>query len=149
MKKSKTARKPSAKPLRNTSKRAKPSAANAGSSRRLPPEEFGEKALHMNAWQWLEREHPTLLAWHTPNGELRHIAVAEKLKRMGVLPGVADFLCFTLNRKVAIELKDDDGEQSDDQIRFEKRWRAIGGEYHICRTLDAFKAIVNAIALFG
>lgn len=102
----------------------------------------------MHAWQWVEREHPSLMIFHVPNGELRHIKVAEKLKRMGVVPGVADFLCFTQNRKVAIELKDDDGEQSDDQIRFERRWRDIGGEYYICRTLDAFKALVNAIVLF-
>ncbi len=68
---------------------------------------------------------------------------------MGVLPGVADFLCFTTTRKAAIELKDTDGEQSKDQERFEKQWRELGGEYFLCRSLEEFKSLVNAIVYFG
>lgn len=103
----------------------------------------------MHACQWLRKEITGLLIFHVPNGEHRHIAVAKKLQRMGVLPGVADFLCFTPSRKIAIELKDEAGEQSKEQERFEKRWRSLGGEYHLCRTLENFKQLVTGIMLFG
>jgi len=113
-----------------------------------PPEDFSENALHMHACQWLRKETKGLLIFHVPNGEHRHIAVAKKLQRMGVMPGVADFLCFTPNRKIAIELKDSDGKQSYDQCTFEYLWREAGGEYHLCRTLDQFKSLVTGIMLF-
>ncbi len=143
----KAARKPSKLPLSHGLKRGKKNAKRPVSP--LPPEEFGENALHLHACQWLRKEVQGLLIFHVPNGEHRHIAVAKKLQRMGVLPGVADFLCFTPTRKVAIELKDSDGEQFEEQLRFEKQWRILGGEYHLCRTLEEFKSLINAIVYFG
>ena len=103
----------------------------------------------MHACQWLRKEVKGLLIFHVPNGEHRHVAVAKKLQRMGVMPGVADFLCFTPSRKIAIELKDDKGDQSGDQVIFEERWKRLGGEYHLCRTLDSFKQLVTGIMLFN
>jgi hypothetical protein len=148
MAKSKAGRKPSKPPSSRGLKRAKKSAPRKGSPL-PPPEEFGENALHLHACQWLRKHIFGLLIFHVPNGEHRHIAVAKKLQRMGVLPGVADFLCFTSSRKIAIELKDQDGEQSKDQEKFETRWQKIGGEYHLCRTLEDFKQLVTGIMLFG
>ncbi len=148
MARSKAARKPS-KPLSfRGSKRGKKNAKQPGSP--LPqPEEFGENALHMHACQWLRNEVQGLLIFHVPNGEHRHIAVAKKLQRMGVLPGVTDFLAFTPTRKIAIELKDANGDQSKNQKYFEKQWNALGGEYHLCRSLEEFKQVVTGIMLFN
>lgn len=147
MAKSKAARKPSKPRSSRGLKRAKRNAPRKGSVL-PPPEDFGENALHLHACQWLRKEIKGLLIFHVPNGEHRHIAVAKKLQRMGVLPGVADFLCFTPRRKIAIELKDADGDQSKDQKKFEKQWCAINGEYHVCRTLEDFKILVEGIMLF-
>lgn len=69
-------------------------------------------------------------------------------KRMGVRPGVADWLLFMPGRAVAIENKDDEGEQNADQIKFERQWKAAGNLYVICRTLEEFQNIVNALLLF-
>jgi hypothetical protein len=102
----------------------------------------------MHAVQWIKKEVKGLLIFHVPNGEHRHIAVAKKLQRMGTLAGVPDFLCFTPSRNIAIELKDKDGTQKENQEKFEKRWTALGGEYHLCRTLDSFKQLVTGIMLF-
>lgn len=107
-----------------------------------------EHELHLHAWQWARKTHSKLLIFHVPNGGNRNIAEAVKFKRMGVLPGVSDFLCFTSTRKIAIELKDSDGEKSIDQERFENHWKYLGGEYYICRTLTDFQNLINAIVMF-
>lgn len=57
------------------------------------------------------------------NGELRHKAVAKKLKRMGVLPGVSDIIIFDpppkfRDRKgVVLELKALDGDEPTENQR--------------------------------
>ncbi len=107
-----------------------------------------ENEIHMKAWQWVKEAHPDLLIFHVPNGEHRNTATANKLKRMGVIRGVPDFLCFTPFRDIAIELKNNAGEQSKDQFRFECKWKAGQRQYFICRTLEEFQGTVNAIALF-
>jgi hypothetical protein len=96
----------------------------------------------------VQKTHPDLLIFHVPNGGNRSIAEAMKFKRMGVLPGVADFLCFTATRHAAIEMKDEDGKQSDAQRMFEAKWKNRGGDYYICDTLEDFQDLVDAIVLF-
>lgn len=148
MAKLKAGRKPSKPPSSRGLKRAKKTVSKPGLPL-PPPEDFSENALHMHACQWLRKEIKGLLIFHVPNGEHRHIAVAKKLQRMGVLPGVADFLCFTPTRKIAIELKDKDGTQKENQEKFEKTWKKLGGEYHLCRTLGSFQSLVTGIMLFS
>lgn len=70
-------------------------------------------------------------------------------KRMGVRPGVADWLVFSPGRSVAIENKDDEGDQDADQIKFQRQWEAAGNLYFVCRTLSEFQGIINAITLFA
>jgi len=81
-----------------------------------------------------------VLAWHTPNGGHRHIAVAKKLKRMGTLSGVPDWTILvptisTITRfsLYFLELKDAKGKQSPSQIEFQKAVEALGIEYRIAR----------------
>jgi cobalamin biosynthesis Co2+ chelatase CbiK len=96
----------------------------------------------MLAWQWVKKTYPDLLIFHVPSGEPRDVVVAMKLKRMGVVPGVADFLMFLPGHGIAIEMKDDGGRQSDPQKRFQKQWELCGNKYHIVQSLGEFKAIV-------
>lgn len=87
--------------------------------------------------------------FHVANERQAKVQYHVKLKRLGVLPGVADFLAFPDNgRKAAIELKDDEGDQDEDQIRFQLRWERSGGLYFVCRTLEEFQGVVNALTLF-
>lgn len=97
----------------------------------------------MKAWQWVQKTYPGLLIFHVPSGEPRDVVVAMKLKRMGVVPGVADFLMFVNNYSIAIELKDDGGRQSDAQKRFQQQWEACGNVYEIARSLERFQNIVS------
>jgi hypothetical protein len=107
------------------------------------PRKISEKEVHMRAWQWVKKTYPDLLIFHVPSGEPRDVVVAMKLKRMGVVPGVADFLMFTPGRNIAIEMKDEGGRQSDAQKRFQKQWEACGNFYEVARSLIEFQNIVN------
>lgn len=104
----------------------------------------------MKCAKWVRDTHPALLIFHVANERDAPVQVHVKLKRKGVLAGVADWLAFpTSGRKIAIELKDDEGEQSTDQIKFQKKWEATGGTYIVVRTLLHFQDVIAALVIFG
>lgn len=104
----------------------------------------------MHTAQWLQKTLPNLLAIHVANERKGGFGTHMHFKRLGVKAGVADWLVFPRNgRKVAIELKDDEGEQGSDQEGFQAQWEATGGLYFLCRTLEEFQRIVTAAAMFG
>lgn len=108
-----------------------------------------ETCLQKHTAQWLDKMMPNLLAFHVANERKGGFGTHVHFKQMGVKSGVADWLVFPLNgRKVAVELKDDEGEQDSDQERFQVRWEAGGGSYFIARTLEEFQGIIAAITLF-
>ena len=137
---SKTVRKVSKMPSKAGSKPASAKQSKPDFSRQI-----SEKEIHMKAWQWVKAEYPDLLIFHVPSGEPRDVVVAMKLKRMGVVPGVADFLMFVPGCAVAIELKDGGGRQSDPQRRFQSKWEACGNRYEVARTLEEFQAIIRSV----
>lgn len=85
--------------------------------RKAPVKEIG---LHMTVAAFLRRAWPAhLLWWHTPNGEARDARTGGKLKGMGVLPGVPDFVFILPNGQAAfLELKAPSGGLSEAQIDF-------------------------------
>ena len=104
----------------------------------------------MHTASWLEEAMPNLLAFHVANERKGGYGTHAHFKRLGVKAGVADWLVFPRNgRKVAIELKDDEGEQTADQEKFQAQWEATGGLYFVCRTLEQFCGTVAAVAMFG
>lgn len=109
-----------------------------------------EKELHMKAQLWLEKSGlwKKLLIFHVPNERLGGIGTVMHFKRLGVRPGVADYLAFATGRQIAIELKDEKGEQNEDQKTFQRQWEAAGNEYYLVRTLIRFQVIVGALVLF-
>lgn len=109
-----------------------------------------ETCLQLHAKQWLDKSGlwSRLLIFHVANERKGSIGTAMHFKRMGVRPGVADWLAFPPGRSVAIEMKDDEGEQNKDQERFQRQWEAAGNTYFICRTLEEFQGVIHGIALF-
>jgi hypothetical protein len=86
---------------------------------------------------------PGIVAYHTPNGGKRHIATAKKLKKMGTLPGVADWTFLMPGARTAfLELKDEDGRQSDSQVDFQRAVEALGFTYELARTPQQVKDIL-------
>jgi hypothetical protein len=113
--------------------------------------ENDETCLQYHCRQWLEKSGiwRRLLIFHVANERRGSIGTHMHFKRMGVRKGVADWLAFPTGRSVAIELKNDEGTQDEDQERFQKQWEAAGNAYFIARTLEEFQGIVNAIVLFS
>lgn len=103
-----------------------------------------EDTLQMSVADYLRYQFPTLLWFHTPNGGKRHPREAARLKRMGVLPGVADILLFWKSGMGAIELKSDIGRQRDTQKEFMLKWVANGGRYNICRSIEDVQDTMRA-----
>ena len=95
-------------------------------------------------------ELPLNVVWFAvPNGEWRDPATARKLKEMGVRPGVADFLLFRRDYRIALELKTPAGRLSDDQKGFRAKWIDNGGNYEVARSLDEVRAVIARYDLLG
>jgi len=113
--------------------------------------ENDETCLQKHQKQWLDKTGlwSRLLIFHVANERKGSIGAAMHFKRMGVRPGVADWLVFPPGRAIAIENKDDEGEQDANQEIFQKKWEAAGNTYILVRTLDEFKAVINGLVMFG
>lgn len=110
-----------------------------------------EGCLHHHCQQWLEKSGiwGRLLIFHVANERKGSIGAVMHFKRMGVRNGVADYLAFPPGRSVAIELKDDEGDQDGDQEKFQRQWERAGNLYFLVRTLEDFQGVINGITLFG
>lgn len=92
--------------------------------------------------------------WNTfpdERGQLFHInnkssnrIEGNRMKALGVIPGVSDMVFFAQNGKVYfIELKTEKGRQSAPQIAFQALCERLGHTYVIIRSLDEFKTFHN------
>jgi hypothetical protein len=108
-----------------------------------------ERELHFHCQQWLEKSGiwDRHLIFHVPNERRGGIGAIMHFKRMGVRPGVADYLVFT-RRPAAIEIKDDKSKQRKGQEEFQRYWECQGYLYFVVRTLEEFQGIVTALTLF-
>lgn len=86
-------------------------------------------------------------AFHVPNGGRRNRTEAARLKGMGVLAGVADWIVLLPGgRFAAIELKRRDGGYlSPAQKHFRERVEGLGGAWYLARTLDEFEQAMEEI----
>lgn len=112
-------------------------------ARRIAPAK--ELSLHMSVAALLRRGWPANLIWfHCPNGERRDKATAGKLKGMGVLPGVPDFVFVMPNGQAAfLELKARAGETSPAQDDFCDRAKACGCAYAVARSMEDVETILT------
>lgn len=104
---------------------------------------------------WISLCAPSLLWTHPPNGGSRHKAVATKLKKQGVSPGVPDIMIFTPAFYqgepyvgVAIELKRRDAAPS--AVKPEQRqWLAglaeAGWLTSVCRGADECTRLIKEV----
>lgn len=109
-----------------------------------------EDRLQMSCKYWFDCQYPELrlLMFHPCNeGKLLgRDKDGAKRKAMGVRAGVADFIFLCPNKEypyLAIELKTEDGRQSDHQRAFQADVEKAGGRYVIVRSIEEFTETVN------
>jgi hypothetical protein len=91
--------------------------------RSVAPPDPSELQIHISIVKRLRLQcRPDVLWFHVPNGEIRDLRTAAKLKAMGVMPGVSDLLFFWLAldriNVLFLELKAPKKKPSDAQNHF-------------------------------
>ena len=103
-----------------------------------------ESLLQASCVQWfknnycLKHQKPRYDIFSVPNEATWN---NNNFKAMGVRKGTSD-LVVVMNKVIFIEMKDQKGSQSDDQIDFEEVVTELGHNYHIIRSLEQFKQLI-------
>ena len=69
--------------------------------------------------------------------------VLDKMRSTGMTAGVSDTIVVLPNKTLFCEFKVQDGRQSDKQKEFQQIVTDLGHEYHVVRSLEQFKDIIN------
>ena len=96
----------------------------------------------------LELLNDSLFIFAVPNGELRDMPTAMKLKNMGVRRGISDLICMGNGKMLYIECKRIGGKQSDSQKRFEGKVKKNGMTYILIDPSNPVLEVVNYVRLF-
>jgi hypothetical protein len=110
-----------------------------------------EEYLHIACFTWVklnEKQFPCLkLAFHPANGGSRNIIEATKLKKMGVRPGVPDFMLpvrvVEVWNGLAIEFKSKNGTTSEIQEEYISGLLRCGWCVRVVRDFHTFVDIVT------
>ena len=117
-----------------------------------------EDNLQAACVEWFRFQYPNITIFSIPNGGSRNKIEAAKLKRTGVLAGVADL--FVMRHKefpdktfpdryvhfwhgLFIEMKVGKNKQTDAQIYFAVNAMAHSYQYRVCRSIEEFMNVVN------
>lgn len=100
-----------------------------------------EDILQAKCFQWAWNEHPHTrgLLFHVPNGGLRGKREANRLKAIGVVPGIPDLILLWDERAYGFELKSEKGTTSKDQKKIHSIWAGQSIDVCIVYHLDQFK----------
>jgi hypothetical protein len=108
---------------------------------------LSEDRLQADCYQWFHNTYPDLrgLLWHVPNGGVRNASEANKLKAMGVVPGVADLHFFYKGNLNIFELKTEKGRLSPAQELWLAKIEYQGATVSIIRDFDSFQLAIKNI----
>lgn len=105
---------------------------------------FGESYLQQNCVKWFKLAYPHELILSIPNEGIRPTKTGRRMKAEGLMSGVADLQIIREGEMpLFIEMKYGNNTQKPSQKEFEKRVKAIGCRYVVCKTLDSFMYEVN------
>jgi hypothetical protein len=107
-----------------------------------------ESDLQKACVKWFDHQYNSisLLLFHCANGGKRNEREAERFKKEGVRPGVADLILLISKNgysSLCIELKAGKGKQSDNQKIWQQIAEKHGNLYIVCNSLDSFMKIIN------
>lgn len=96
--------------------------------------------------QWFRLTYPKLILFSIPNGGMRNIGTAVKLKSEGVLAGVADLFLMSPNinhHGLFIEMKVAKGKVSEQQKYFLEQAKAKGYAACVCYSFEEAQAAIT------
>jgi hypothetical protein len=107
-----------------------------------------ESDLQSACVQWFRLQYPQLapLLFAIPNGGYRNNLTAIRLKREGVVSGVADLILLRPNSEytsLCIEMKTDKGRQTTRQRQWQEAAEANFNKYVICRSFEEFQSVIK------
>ena len=112
-----------------------------------------EDQLQSECVRWFRYQYPNIVIFAIPNGGIRNPIEAAKLKATGTLAGVADLFVMwggnipnnatDIYLGLFIEMKVGKNQQTPAQKEFEIKAKESGYAYHICRSFDEFKTVVE------
>jgi len=105
---------------------------------------LSESRIQQEIFEWYWNTHctplrsPREIIFHVPN-ENQH-----RLTNIGVVSGMSDLVATYRGRLLFIEVKTETGKQSPNQKKIEDHvGRVQGCEYHLVRSLEEFKEIIE------
>lgn len=101
-----------------------------------------EDQLQAECFQWHWNTYPNERGrlFHV-NQKARNAIEGNRMKAMGVVPGVSDLIYLTATGPIFIEMKTETGTQSKEQKAFQAIVEGLGFRYVICRSLTEFQSI--------
>ena len=110
-----------------------------------PITKASEDTIHISIVDYLRLALPrSAVFWHTPNTfPTAKPQYHAKLKRLGRLAGVPDLLIIHAGRIIGLEVKATTGRLSDSQKAFRPVFENAGGFYHIVRSIDDVRAVLD------
>lgn len=106
-----------------------------------------ESRIQSTCVRWHRLQYPHITIFAIPNGGRRGKVEASIMKGEGVLAGVADvFIMHPRNGRhgIFVEFKTDKGRQTPEQKAFEIDSGRLGYEYHVVRSFDTFKTLIES-----
>ena len=104
-----------------------------------------EDTVHLAVVDHLrKRLKPGVFWMHVPNGGLRNMLVAKKLKAMGTRAGVPDLLLVFGGRLHALELKTTNGRRSTEQVQVMTELDAAGAVTAVGKGVDQAVSILES-----
>lgn len=105
-----------------------------------------EGRLQQECFMWCWNHHPEtrqLLCYNLNNSKNKIDGNLNRAK--GLIKGRSDFSFYWNQTAYFIEMKTHAGAQSPDQIEFQKIVTRAGYQYHVIKSLDEFKKLINSI----
>lgn len=107
-----------------------------------------EHKLQIAVTNYLHFSLPSDATWFAvPNGGLRNLKTAQKLKAEGVRPGVADIIVVWKGRAIGLELKAPKGSQSKAQKEWAEMFQLAGGVYRVCKSVDEVETFLDMLGV--
>lgn len=106
-----------------------------------------EARVQAESFQWFNNSFPHLrgLMYHVPNGELRDPITANKLKAMGVVPGIPDIVFHYRSRTYFFEFKKPNEKPTEDQLDIHKQLDLQRFMVWVVDSQEDFQRLVEAI----